>query len=263
MLNEEILAGAAASAHLEPATVIVKTLDASAREVALHPERTYYPASTMKTPLAVIAYDRVASGELALDDDRFEVTQANMTTNSDPSPLVPGYRATVRELIELMITISDNVATNMFFDILGRERATDTIQQTYGLVDTAFRRKLSGSDPLISDPGWSPANGRNTHSPKDAARILEMIAREEVPFAGELFATLGRQKLNGKLNLGLRPGDRFYHKGGTTDEVLHDCGILDTAEGKRYVLVVFTGLQGGGEKNGAFEPFMKTIRPLL
>ena len=262
MLTEEILAVAVASAHLEPSTVIVKALDASAREVALHPERTYYPASTMKTPLAVVAYDRIAAGKLALDDS-FEVTQANMTTNSGPSPLVSGYCATVSELIELMITISDNVATNMFFDILERDRATNTIQKTYGLVDTAFCRKLSGSDPLISDPGWIPAKGRNTHPPKDAARIFEMIARDEVPFAAELLATLGRQKLNEKLNRGLRAGDRFYHKGGTTDEVLHDCGILDTAEGKRYVLVVYTGLQGGSAKNGAFEPFMKAIRPLL
>lgn len=262
MLTEEILAAAAASARLEPSTVIVKALDAGAREVALHPERTYYPASTLKTPLAVVAYDRIAAGELALDD-RFEVTQANMTTNGQPSPLVPGYRSTVRELIELMITISDNVATNMFYDILGRDRATEIIQTTYGLTETTFRRKLSGSDPLISDPDWVPANGRNAHSPKDAARILEMIAREQVPFAAKLFAALGRQKLNGKINPGLRPGDRFYHKGGTTDEVLHDCGILDTAEGKRYVLVVFTGLQGGSEKNGAFEPFMKAVRPLL
>lgn len=262
MLTEESLAEAAAAAHLEPCTVIVKSLDASAREVALNPGQTFYPASTLKTPLAVVAYDRIAAGELALDD-RFEVTQANMTTNSGPSRLEPGYRSTVRELIELMITISDNVATNMFFDILGRDRATETIRKTYGLTQTAFRRKLSGSEPLIVDPGWSEADGRNAHSPADAARLLEMIALDEVPYAAELFATLGRQQLNGKLNPGLRVGDRFAHKGGTTDEVLHDCGILDTAEGKRYVLVVFTGLQGGSAKNSCFGPFMKAIRPLL
>lgn len=262
MITTESLADAATAAHLEPCTVIVKALDASACEVALHRDRAYYPASTIKTPLAVAAYDRIAAGELALDD-RFDVTRANMTSNGHGSPLVPGYSATVRELIELMIVISDNVATNMFFDILDRERATQTIQTTYGLTHTAFHRKLSGSDPLIVDPDWVASNGRNTHSPVDAARLLEMIARDEVPFAAELFATLGRQQLNEKLNPGLRSGDRFAHKGGTTDEVLHDCGILDTAEGERYVLVVFTGLQGGSAKNSRFGPFMKAIRPLL
>lgn len=262
MLTEQIIGAAAAATQLEPCTVIVKALDANAFEVTHRPKATYYPASTIKTPLAVAAYDRVAAGELRLDD-RIEVSAENLTTNSLPSPFVSGYRATLRELIELMITASDNVATNVLFDVLGRERATEIVQTTYGLTGTGFYRKLSGGDPLIDDPGWVRANGRNTHPPADAARILEAIARDHVPFAAELFATLGRQKLNAKLTPGLRPGDRFYHKGGTTDEVLHDCGILDTAEGKRYVLVVFTGLAGGSERNPAFAPFMQAIRPLL
>jgi beta-lactamase class A len=261
MLTTDFLARAAHDAGLEPSTTIVKAFDGSI-DIALRPEQTYYPASMIKTPLAVAAYDRVAIGELALAD-RFEVTQANVTPNSLSSPLVPGYHATVTELIELMITISDNVATNMFFDILGRERATETIREKYGLADTTFHRKLSGSDPLIVDPGWIPSKGRNTHPPADAVRVFEMIAQDRVPFAAALLATLGRQQHNAKLSPGLREGDRFFHKGGETDEVSHDGGILETAEGKRYVVVVYTGLQGSKDKNRFFKPFMTAIRSYL
>jgi len=207
------------------------------------------------------AYQDVEDGRLALDA-RFEVTAANMTTNDKPSPLVPGYRATVRELIELMITISDNVATNMFFDILGRERATRIAQDTFGLHGTAFHRKLSGSEPLIVDPGWT-SGVRNTHPPGDAARAFELIARDRVPNSDALRATLGRQQFNDMLDLGLHPGDRFYHKTGGTDEVAHDGGILTTAEGRSYVLVTYTGLPSSDASSAKFGPFMHRIRETM
>jgi beta-lactamase class A len=254
MLTQDAIAAAAHNAGLEPAAIIIKGLgtDAGARFDA---ERTFYPASMLKVPLAVVAYDTIAHGSLSLTD-RFEVTAANMTSNDMPSPLVPGYTATARELIELMITISDNVATNMFYDILGRERATLTIQQKYGLSGTAFRR------PLIVDPGWDKVH-RNTHPPSDAATIFELIAGDRVPHADALRATLGRQQFNDKLSRGLRQGDRFFHKTGDTDEVTHDGGILETAQGAAYVIVVYTGLESTDDNNRRFAPFMKAIRPLL
>ncbi|MBV9269471.1 MAG: serine hydrolase, partial [Candidatus Eremiobacteraeota bacterium] len=92
-------------------------------------------------------------GDLKLTD-RYEVTQANMTANDKESPLVPGYRAALSQIVELMLALSDNVATNMLYDILGREKATSLVQGRYGLAHTAFYRKLSGREPLIVDPGW-------------------------------------------------------------------------------------------------------------
>ena len=78
-----------------------------------------------------------------------------MTVNDKPSPLQPGYHSTLTDrCFALMITRSDNVATNMLYDILGRERATQIVQQRYGLTGTAFYRRLSGSLPLIHDPQW-------------------------------------------------------------------------------------------------------------
>ncbi len=260
MLTQASIAAAAHNAGLEPAAVIVNRLDGGL-DVRFDAERSFYPASMIKVPLAVVAYDAVAAGGLSTAD-RFEVTPANMTFNDKPSPLVPGYRAGVVELIELMITISDNVATNMFYDILGRERATATIQQKYGLHGTAFCRKLSGSEPLIVDPGWDGVH-RNTHPPTDCARIFELIAGDGVPHADALRATLGRQQFNDKLSRGISAGDRFYHKTGDTDEVTHDGGILETAQGAGYVIVVYTGLESSDDNNRRFTPFMKAIRPLL
>lgn len=261
MLTSEIVTAAARRCGLGPFAFVLWPLDGGHRLEA-NTEAPFYPASMIKTPLAVVAYDAIQAGELSLED-RFEVTQANMTTNDAPSPLVPGYRSEVRELIELMITISDNVATNMFFDILGRDRATETIQRKYGLANTTFRRKLSGSEPLIVDADWDRAKGLNTHPPLDAAKIFTAIARDEVPYADALRATLSRQHFNGKLAAGLREGDRFEHKTGGTDDVSHDGGILRTAEGRAYVIVEYTGFGSNDETDPRHASFMREIRPLL
>jgi beta-lactamase class A len=178
------------------------------------------------------------------------------------SPLVPGYRSPLHELLELMITRSDNVATNMLYDVIGRERASRLVQDRYNLRATAFYRKLSGSLPLIQDPKWDGVH-RNSHSAADAARLFEAIARDEVPFALALRQTLGRQRWKNKLAAGLQPGDQFAHKTGDTDEITHDGGILDTADGASYVIVVYTGMESNDTNNAKFAPFMQMLRQYL
>jgi beta-lactamase class A len=215
----------------------------------------------IKTPLAVAAYAAVNDGRLNVTHT-FEVAPANMTFNDKPSPLQPGYRSPLSELIELMITRSDNVATNMLYDILGREEATQTVQQRFGLTKTAFHRKLSGSLPLIHDPQWDGKH-RNTHPASDAAKLFELLAHDRVPFASELRQTLERQEWNNKLSGGLQPGDRFAHKTGDTDEVTHDGGILHTARGSSYVVVVYTGMESNDDNNAKFASFMRTLRSFL
>jgi beta-lactamase class A len=182
-----------------------------------------------------------------------------MTFNDAPSPLEPGYTTTVVELVELMLTRSDNVATNVLMEHLGRDPATSDVH-ALGLRETAFRRKLSGKLPLIDDP---EASGRNSHPARDAADLFERIARGTVPSATLLLRFLRGQVWNTKLSAGLEPGDRFAHKTGDTDDTSHDGGILELAGGGRYVLVVYSELTSNDETDARFAAFMRRIRPLL
>ena len=261
MATEDFVREAAAQAGLEPFAAVIRRLDAGADEIAVAPDAPFYPASMIKTPLAAAVLSLVSEGKLSLDQPS-EVGQANMTVNDMPSPLQPGYTSTVNELIDLMITRSDNVATNMLLDLAGRERATEIVQHRFGLGATAFFRKLSGALPLIHDPGW---NGKqlNTHPPADAAHLFELIARGRVPFANMLLGILGRQQWNNKLSAGLHSRDTFAHKTGDTDEVTHDGGVLHTEEGKQYVIVAYTGMESSDENNARFGVFMRTLRPAL
>lgn len=254
------LTALAQSHGLDPSSIIVKSLE-DGWAVSHQPDAGLYPASMIKTPLAAVVLADAADRRIGLTD-RVEISRANMTYNDAPSPLVPGYWARIDELCELAISRSDNVATNVLFDIAGRERATRIVRERFGLTNTAFYRKLSGSEPLIHDSGWDGVH-RNTHPASDAATLFESIALDRVPHSDLLRGALARQYWNDKLPKGLRAGDQLAHKTGDTDDVTHDGGILTTNEGRTYILVVYTGLSSTDQHNARFGPFMRALRDSL
>jgi len=256
-LTPATLARLAATSGLEGAVIHVMSLDDGAT-VVLDDDRFIYPASTMKVPLALAAAVAERDGRLSWSD-RVMVEAANMTVNDAASPLVPGYAAEVTELIDLMIARSDNVATNVLIDVLGRERASADLA-ALGFPGTVIRRKLSGSLPLIDDP---EATGRNTHPARDAAALFARLAAGDLPGSERITAALQAQFWNTKLSAGLAAGDHFAHKTGDTDEVSHDGGILTLATGERYVLIVNTELPSNDAVDACFAAFMRALRPHL
>ncbi|HEY5094285.1 MAG TPA: serine hydrolase [Candidatus Eremiobacteraceae bacterium] len=194
-----------------------------------------YPASVIKIAVMAEAFHQYAAGALTRDQ-AVSISGANLTTTAEPTPFVPGYRATVQELVELMITRSDNIATNQMLDVLRRENVTAYMREL-GLATFLMGRKLSGSEPLIADP---ETVGRNRLPPEETAWLLAVIALDMVSEAAEQRAILERCVHNDKLVLGLLPGDRFMHKTGETDEQSHDAGILVTSQGRRYAIVLYT-----------------------
>lgn len=259
-LDDDRLAAEAAEAGLEGASLVVQPVGGG-RAAQHDPGRPLYPASMIKVPLVAAALAEISAGRL--DEARpVEIGAANMTANDAESPFLPGYRASLDELMRLAIARSDNVATNVLYDLLGRDRATAVAREILGLPATRFARKLSGSEPLIEDPGWDGAT-RNTHPASDAAHLFAAIARDEIAFAARLRAMLEAQAWNEKLSQGLRDGDRFAHKTGDTSEVTHDGGILYGDAGESWVVVAYTALPSTPEHNARFGPFMKRIRGLL
>jgi beta-lactamase class A len=147
----------------------------------------------------------------------------------------------------------------MLFDRLERETATRDIA-ALGFPGTRFARKVSGALPLLDDPD---ATGRNIHPPHEACALFARLARAELPGSDRILAALAAQYWNAKLSAGLRPGDRFAHKTGDTDDVSHDGGILTLDSGERYALVVYTRLPSNDVTDGRFAAFMRALRPLL
>jgi beta-lactamase class A len=220
--------------------------------------RWLYPASMIKLPLAVAAGAAIDAGRLRWES-AVTVEASNSTPNDTPSPMVPGHRTTVEELVTLMLQRSDNVATNVLYDVLDRGRATAEVQ-SLGFGQTFFRRKLSGAEPLIDDPA---ATGRNSFPAAEALAVLIALAADRLPQSAALRRILATSWWNTKLSRGLRADDRFAHKTGDTDEVSHDGGLVSLADGSHWAIVVYTELPSSEENDQRFGAFMRALRPFL
>jgi beta-lactamase class A len=227
-------------------------------EISLNTDAPIYPASMIKLPLAIAAIDAVERGILATDD--LHVHDHHITSNDAYSPLVAGETAALWDLIGLMISRSDNIATNVLLDAVGRVRGTEILRDVYGCKNTHLRRYLSGSDPRIID---RQATGENEHSARDCAHLFTLVAQSQIPHADRLIEALEQQYWNGKLSAGLHRSDRFAHKTGDTSDVSHDGGILTLADGSRYVVVLYTRCSTSDDTDRKFADFMRELRPWL
>lgn len=106
-----------------PGTVGVYVTDLpTGKTASLNPHAEFYGASTLKVPIAMAVLKRVDEGKLSLDDKiayREEDFQAG--AGSLQATIKPGDRIAVRELLRLMIVISDNIARNMLERHIGSD----------------------------------------------------------------------------------------------------------------------------------------------
>jgi len=244
-LDRGILDALDASSLTQIGYAYVADLDAM-RFGAYRADEVIYPASVIKVPIMAEAFRQVEAGELRFDDV-VTVTESNQTTTWGESPFPAGTKATVLDLVDRMITHSDNVATNQLFDVLRRERVT-TYMHDLGLPTFFLGRKLSGSEPLIIDP---ETTGRNRLPPREIGTLLALIAADAVPGAAQQRDILRRCVHNEKLVPALRAGDVFMHKTGETSDLSHDAGILKTVDGKSYVVVLYTTPEPKGDDSDA------------
>lgn len=223
-----------------------------------------YPASVIKVPIMAEAFRRFAQSTLE-PGQRVIVSAKNQTTTAGPAPFSAGYDTTIAELVDFMIVHSDNVATNQLMDELGRQNVTDSMH-ALGLPSFLLGRKLSGSEPLVEDPDMV---GRNRLPALEIGRLLTLIACDAVPGAAEQRAILERCADNNKLVPGLASGDRFRHKTGETSTLSHDAGILETKDGKRYVVVLYCEVEPAADgseaawMNPTMTAWMRALRERL
>ena len=209
----------------------------------------FHAASTMKIPVMIQLFRDRDAGLLSLDDS-ITITNTfrsivdstpyllDVTDDSDSSLYKRlGQRASIRELIELMETVSSNLATNLLIARVDAKRANATAHAL-------------GADSIlvlrgVEDGKAYRAGLNNTTTARDLGMLLAAIANgKAAPAAScrEMLAILARQQFNEGIPAGLPPGTRVYHKTGWIGQVVyHDAALVEPVKGGRYVLVVLTG----------------------
>lgn len=190
---------------------------------------TFPAASTIKIPILVAFFQDVDEGKIRLDELLTLKPEEIGSGSGELQFRNPGSQYTALEVATKMITISDNTATNMIINRLGGAAALNQRFQTWGMSAT-----------LINNP-LPDLTGTNTTSPKDLTMLMARLSQ------GELVALRSRDRLldimsrtvnNSLLPTGIDAEATISHKTGTIDSLLGDAGLVDTPNGKRYVITV-------------------------
>lgn len=246
----------------------------SGRELYLGADERFPMASTFKVPIALQLLDLVDRGRLRLDSmvalgpSDLHPGSGTLTQLLDD----PGVALSIRNLLELMLLISDNSATDILLRTVGGPSAVNarlaavgiegirvdrstveliadaigiqnlpadslrTIQRFRALVSAvADSGRRAARDSLYRDP-------RDTATPRGMARLLAKLWRREALSGSStdlLLDVMYRCQTGENRLKGLLPRDsRVAHKTGTLDlGVANDVGIIDLPGGAGHVVV--------------------------
>ncbi|MGN6530606.1 MAG: serine hydrolase [Ginsengibacter sp.] len=206
-------------------------------------ENFNYPASVYKMYVAMEILKQVSSQKYSLYKS-YVVKSPNDVDHSseiswDPRPLLKdGDTVTVDYLLDLMITRSDNSASNCMIDIAGRKNINETRHENGWYGSEVTRKFLSRK---FEDPGYDTIRSTVT-SALHAADFMYKIYKNQLinPWVSQqLKILLGRQLDTTKLSTGLPHDAVFYHKSGWWSYFTNDVGIVDDGNVK-YIIALFT-----------------------
>ena len=234
----------------------------SGRAVYLHPDDPFPMASTYKVPIAVQLLSRVDRGEIALTD-MVELTPEDLHPGSGTLTRLfddPGVSLSLHNLMELMLLISDNSATDLTLDAAGGSHAVNTRMGELGVTGVRVDRPthLLISDwigiegvrergPLSQDE-WqqlaasvsadrrADAAAAFASDPRDTATPRGMVTLLRSLWDGEavgpestalLIDVLERVETGtGRIKGMLPPGTTVAHKTGTIGQTTNDVGVI-------------------------------------
>ncbi|MFW3615437.1 serine hydrolase [Billgrantia antri] len=108
--------------------VHVRSLETGAR-YGWRDEKSWYLASLVKVPVAIELMARVEAGEMALEDRLTLLSSDYVDGAGSTNWAVPGSTLTLRQLLESMLVVSDNTASDMLMRHLGLDTVNARIRR--------------------------------------------------------------------------------------------------------------------------------------
>lgn len=247
----------------------------SDRLLMYNDEEVFPMASSYKIPIAVKLLQRVEAGDFGLDT-LIELTESDIHPGSGTiSQLLndPGVALSARNLLELMMLISDNSATDLCMKLAGGPEAINGMLMKNGLNQISVDRptvvlianwlgiEMKADEEMgmevfmkkaeaLDEATRTQANkmfvkdNRDQSSPRHMAYLLRLLWEGKLlnPAHTELLLDImyrcetGENRLKGILP----PGTSVAHKTGTIGGTTNDVGIIDLpGEAGHVVCVVF------------------------
>ncbi|HWV23314.1 MAG TPA: serine hydrolase [Thermomicrobiales bacterium] len=180
--------------------VMVRMLGDDDRSLTYNHTDVYPTASTLKTPLLYELYRQADAGKVDLTE-RVTLWHKDRTPGSGIlQDLDEGLQPTIRDLAELMIIVSDNWATDMVYERIGKDNIAQMLRElglnqthiplnirelfcaladvdpTDPKVDYQFLKDyLSDYRPAADNIGYACDERNDTSSPADMIRLMVLI----------------------------------------------------------------------------------------
>jgi beta-lactamase class A len=189
-------------------------------------DEKFSTASLIKVAILVTVYDLVAKGQLSLDDPITVLKIDQVPGSGITQYLHNGTILTVRDAAWLMITISDNTATNLLLDRIIIRRVWNKMD-SLGLKDTRVHSKSFLRVSSIAMDS-SVKYGLGVTTPNEMARLFELLAKGKAvsPSADSAMLDILEHNENDQKLLRYVYGVRAAHKSGETDQVRTDCTLF-------------------------------------
>lgn len=219
---------------------------ATGETVALDAEEPVQTASVIKLALMLQAFEQIHAGKLKLSQP-VVLTKVNQVAGSGIlGELDPGLTLTLKDTITLMITLSDNTATNMLIDVVGL-RPTNEMLGRMGLKNTYFYKKVfvPATEPMPSD---QKEFGLGKTTAQEMAKLIESIYRCDLgdrELCTEMITIMRKQQYRAMIPRYLVAPDSsetlspIADKIGMLDAVRSDVALVYTARGP-IILSIFT-----------------------
>ena len=233
-------------------SIYAKNLDSGAT-YALRADEPVRTASTIKLAVMVEAFSAVAEGRAQWSDTVLLREEDKVSGSGIVRELSAGLRLPVRDLMNLMIVVSDNTATNLLVDQFTAD-AVNARMEKLGFIQTRLMRKVRGDGTQLKPAeGWSaegrrPENqkfGLGRTTPHEMVTLVERMERGEMvsPDASrQMIDLLKRQQLTegiarhtGKLTVA--------SKSGSLDALRSDVGIVYTPGGRIAMAITVDGMK--------------------
>jgi beta-lactamase class A len=226
---EEVVTGAS-----ESGTVGVAIIGPDGAKWSHLGARKFGAASTVKIPIMVEIFRQIDAGKRALDDC-YTTSEADQTPGSGVMlHLHDGMEFTLNDLIFLMISISDNRATNILIRMAGMEAINRTMRDL-GMANSVLGREMKGR-PATAD------EGENWAAPNDYAEVIRAILDGEAASRAScdaMIAMLEKQQNSRRISRYLPPSNsiRWGSKTGSITGVTNDAGFIIAPNGRLIVSV--------------------------
>ncbi|MET9529887.1 MULTISPECIES: serine hydrolase [unclassified Streptomyces] len=242
--------------------VHARDLDGPA-EVSFRADEPVVLASVFKIPILLEYARQAAAGHLDRQA-RHTVTAEYRAGGSGSDGCQYDIELSTRDLAYLMMSVSDNAATDVLLDVVGKEHVRATLD-ALGFpgfavsgcreLDIPIRRELgmpdgADFDTFVADADEEAIRQLSTRdparapssTPRDVTRLLAAIWHDQAgpgEACAEVRSVMGRQVWQHRLTSGFEDGVRIAGKTGTEFGIRNEAGVIEYPDGRRYAVAVF------------------------